>query len=171
MLRKNCFHHSQRRRLHICILAFCWFSCTILGVYVSANDTNISSLMRIAAYSDVSIVGLSIVLLVPFFFVAVGLFIHMSVALYVISAIKAFSSAYLLYGIIVAFGNAGWLMHSLLLFSDTGANILYLWFIFHHIDGRKHTLYRDIVFSLCLCITIEAVDCLLIVPLLRSLLG
>ena len=165
---KRCEAHCSFR---VCFLAFLWISCLLLGIYVASNDPNILSLMHIVPNCDVSIVGLGIVLILPVLFSIVGLLYQRSGVMYFIAAAKAFMSGYILYGVVYCYAGAGWLVRFLLLFSDNGATVLFLWMLFSHINGRKNTFWTDAAVCLFAAILIGITDYLFVSPFLRSLTG
>lgn len=123
-------HHSSSctfRKWADWILAFSWLSGLGAGalVFRFADDISVS-LMRSAAESPVSIVGLLICTLLPFLFTAFAVYLSLPRLLIPISFCKAFAYAYVSCAVLTAFGTAGWLVRALLLFSDTCcAGLLY----------------------------------------------
>lgn len=162
--------HSARCSFRVCFLAFLWVSCLVVGCFIASGDSFIVSLMRLAPGSEVSIVGLAVVLILPLLISVVGLYYQKPVVVYAFSSLKAFCSGYLLYAVSVAFGSASWLMRMLLLFSDIGITIIVLWLVFRHLNGRGRTFKADIALSFFAAIMIGIMDYLLVTPFLQSLM-
>ena len=163
--------YSSRCSFRVCFLAFLWIGCLLGGMYIASSDSNLLSLMRIAPKCNVSIVGLAAVLILPVMISIIGLIYQKSAVIYILSAIKAFASGYLLYGVIICYGYAGWLIRTLLLFSDSAMTIFLLWILFRHIDGRKATLWVDATVCIFAATAIGMIDYLLVAPFLLSLAG
>lgn len=170
MVRVSRDWYFVRCSFRVCFLAFLWISCLVVGCYIASNDSFVVSLMRFAPGSEVSIVGLTVSLILPLFISVVGLYFCKSAVIYTFSSIKAFCTGYLLYAVSTAFGNAGWLIRLLLLFSDTGITIVILWLLFRHLNGRKKTFKADVMLSFFAAIMIGMVDYLLVAPFLQSLM-
>lgn len=163
--------YSSCCSFRVCFLAFLWICCLLVGMYVASNDPNILSLMRVAPKCNVSIVGLTVVLFLPFLISIIGFIYQKLVVIYILSAIKAFASGYLMYGVVFCYASAGWLMRFLLFFSDSAVTVLFLWLLFRHIDERKATLWVDCAVCIFTAAVIGMTDYLLVAPFLRSLPG
>ena len=124
-------YHSPaigRRRMRLAFLAAFWILGLVCGwlLYVH-GDYNVVSLMRGAMEVPVSIVGLVNVLAVPFLFSALAVFISGFSLLPIVALEKGMLFAFTSCCVLGAFGNGGWLMWSLLMFSDI-IGVILLWY-------------------------------------------
>lgn len=163
--------YYSRCSFRVFFLAILWIMGLLVGLLVASNDSSIYLLMRMAPTCNVSIVGLAVVLILPFLFSIIGLIYQKFVMIYFLSAVKAFVSGYTLYGILCCYGSAGWLIRGLLLFSDSSMTILLLWLLFRHIDRRKKTLYADATVCFISAVVIGITDYLIVSPFLCALSG
>lgn len=163
--------YDGRCSFRVCFLAFLWICCLLIGILLASNDPSIFLLMRTAPTCHVSIVGLTVVLILPVSFSIVGLIFRKFVINYLILAVKAFLTGYLLYGLLSYYGSAGWLVRGLMLFSDSTINMVLLWLIFRHINGNRGTLAVDSTISVFLAVSIGITDYLFVSPFLCSLSG
>ena len=109
------------------LLPVVWCLGLFLGIAFSCCSDTFSSLMRVALWSDVSIVGLATVILLPYLLTAVAVFISQPILILSVAFCKAFLFAACGSAIALAFGYSGWLIRMLLQFSDcTGIPVLYL---------------------------------------------
>ena len=163
--------HDGHCSFRVCFLAFLWVCCLLMGILLAYNDLSIFLLMRTAVSCHVSIVGLTVVLILPILFSIVGLIFRKFVINYLILAVKALLTGYLLYGLLICYGSAGWLIRCLMLFSDNTVTIILLWLMFRHINGNRGTLAVDSIISVFLAVTIGITDYLFVSPFLCSLSG
>jgi hypothetical protein len=101
------------------LLGIFWFL-GMLSAVVTYSQTRISfsSLMRLAAADQVSIVSLILSLLLPYLLSAFAVYISKPLLLLPIAFLRGFSLMLVFMGASEAFGSAGWLVRSLFLFSD-----------------------------------------------------
>lgn len=153
------------------ILAFSWTVSLICGVCFSAKDLSVVVLMRLLPYSQVSIVGLIFVLLLPLLIAILCLFYAKPVVLNILFIIKGFFLGYFLYGVKVAFGDSGWLMRFLVSFSDSCMSLVLLWFGFRQIEKNKLSLKKDAIVASAATLIIGIIDYFLVSPFLASLMN
>ena len=107
------------RKWSATILALFWTVGLICGFLVFlCADESVSSLMRRAVASPVSIVSLLISLLFPFLLSALAVFLSKPRLLLIIAFCKAFLLMYVTVCVRSAFGSAGWLVQALYMASD-----------------------------------------------------
>lgn len=126
------------RKKDLLVLAFSWTLGLVLGLLCaeSAGDA-FASLVRAAGDSRVSIFGLLATVMLPFLLSAFSS--RGPWVIIVIAFLKAFLVCYTGYGVMMAFGGAGWLVRLLLLFSQCcTVPVLYWFWIDRLISQRKH---------------------------------
>lgn len=160
------------RRIYRPLLAFLIFLGLLCGVVLTVDPEPVSlTLMRTASFSRVSIVRLMTVLLVPFILSAFSVYTSSSFLLFPVCAIKAFSFGCCARMVTSSFGNAGWLVRWLLLFSSGMSLPLLIWFCMRHLDGtRRKDLLRDFVVCVVLIFLIGSLDYRVISPFLVKLI-
>ena len=107
------------RRKPLISLAVCW--CFGLGLGCAAGwsgGDSFISWMRTADFSGVSIVSLFLSLFLPFLFSAFAVSIQQNWIIFSLAFVKCFSFGFCAAGVVRCFGRGGWLICSMLLFSD-----------------------------------------------------
>lgn len=165
------FHRILHRNFSVWLLAFLWTFSLIAGFWFCSGDPHISSLMRLAPDAQVSIVGLCCVLFLPVLISAASLYWGRPAVIYLICSVKAFISGYGIYAVLGSFGSSGWLLHILVLFSDTCINLVLLWLWFRNILIQKSRLLGDSLIGLSAAGLIGIADYLLVSPFLATLAG
>lgn len=109
------------------IVSILWIIGLFFGSYTAAGaDSTLFSLMRGWDGPFVSIVGLLITFL-PFLFTAVAVYLSAPTLLLATVLVKAFLYGYCLAGMVLAYGDAAWLIQFLFLFSDSCCVGLLMW--------------------------------------------
>lgn len=170
------FFHSLMPRFFrkdsVAFLAFLWIAGLISGTVTSFSaDTSFLPLMRSALYSPVSIVCLLSAMLLPLLFSAFAVYISSAWLLIPVVFFKGFSYAYFGFGILTSFGSAGWLIHLLLIFSDTWIlPVLWMYWLRAPVNGRSGLL-TDTVPAVSAALLIGSLDISVISPLLAQILS
>ena len=147
-----------------------WCLGLVLGIcYVSQADGSFFVLMRRAAESPVSIVGLLAVLVLPFLITAFAVLISRPQLLILLAFLKAFSFGACACCVDQAFLSAGWLLRIFLMFSDLLSLPVLLWLWLRCISGERRRTVRDLVFSGVLLAAVGTVDYCLVSPALALL--
>lgn len=160
------------RKDSVAFLAFPWISGLVTGVVTSYFAGNsFFSLMRSVISSPVSIVGLLSAMLLPLLFSAFAVYISSPWLLIPTVFLKGFFYAYLCFGILLCFGDAGWLIRLLLIFSDTlMLPVFWMYWIRGLRGGRSDLLIRTApAFSTALLI--GSIDFSVISPFLGEILS
>lgn len=136
---------SMVSRIGIICLWVCGLVC---GALLAAKTCTLdASLMRMVVKSRVSIIGLVLALFFPLVLTAVALITNMSFLVLPALFIKAVCFALCGCGLFITFGDAGWLVRWLFMFSDSCMVVFLLWFVLKHFAGDRETLKKD--FSAC----------------------
>lgn len=155
----------------VAFLGFCWVLGILFGMhFVSFVSEPFSSLIRTGVYSRVTTAGLLTVLLLPLFASAITVYFFIPYLQYFICFLKAFCFGCCLYCSVHTFAAAGWLIMSLMMFSDSCMLVPLLWFWCRHITGNRQSLKRDVYYCLTAAVLIGFVDYFIISPYLVGLL-
>ena len=128
------------------ILALSWVLGLVLGViYGYQADLSSFLMMRSAASSPMTIVGLLVILYFPLFLSALAVYRNHSHLLILICFLKAFLFASCGSSLNVAFGSAVWLVRFLLQFSDLCSIPFFYWFCIRNITGQSVNTQADIL--------------------------
>ena len=158
------------RKTELFLLAF--FSCcgAVLGVAVSySSEPSISLMMRMAASSHVSILGLMLSAILPFLITVVAYCFSKPYLLFPISFFKSFSYTLAMCCVRVGFLQAGWLVCMLLLFSDTAAIVVLYWYWIRNIHGFRSSALTDMLFCIAVTLTVTVIDYVWVFPFLMAL--
>lgn len=152
-------------------LAFFWFLGLAFGIlfFLLSGDSFVS-LMRGTLTSSVSIIRVLCVSLLPFLLSAFAVFISEPRLLLLICFGKAFLFSFVSFGVIQAFGSAGWLVRWLLLFSDCASVPVLYWFWLRNISGNSRFCFWEICGFLSMELLIGSIDYCLVSPFLARLL-
>jgi len=143
----------------------------LLGVlYSQGADDSYFLLMRTAAASRVSIVGLLTSLYLPFLIAAFFAFIMQPQLMLILCFCKAFIFSCCGYAAISAFGTAGWLVRILLQFSDCCIIPFFFWFCLRNVSGSCVRMKRDLLFCSLVTLSVVAFDFCVISPFLVKLI-
>lgn len=158
------------RIIRTAVLAFFWSAGFCLGIYI-ASQTNkfVSSMMRAAPFSSVSIVGLFVVSLLPLIVSAFAVYGSAPLAILPVAFLKAFGFAFCSEIILSAYGSAGWLVRFLLLFSDSCVCVILLWFWFRNINGATYSTKKELAVCTGMTLLLGSIDYFFICPFLLKL--
>ena len=154
------------RKYRIVFLAFIWclgLWCGI-GLCFSAGES-IVSLMRMVARHPVSIVNLLAVNLLPFLFSAVFVYLRSWHWLSALCFFKATLFGFVSAGVYFAFGDAGWLVWPMMMFSDFLC-LIPLWLYWISCTGNRYGFSPYLRICLTAVIFIIGLDYRFIAPCL-----
>lgn len=155
------------RKIHLWLS---WVFGLISGIAFSYCSDSFVSLMRGAALSPVSIVGLGAVMILPFLLSAFAVIIDHPGLLIPLAFCKAFLFAACAASVDHSFGDSGWLIRALLMFSDLCSLPVLFWLWTSCFTRGKDHYFRIITISFVLIILIGSVDFLIIAPFLASVI-
>ena len=161
--------HSGRVRVFVLIC--CWICGLLLGIhYASRADDTYFLLMHTAATARVSITGLLAAVFLPFLFSAFAVYILRPELLLAVCFLKAASFSCCSFGLMHAFGSAGWLVRFLLQFSDCFMIPVLLWFSVRHIVKSVKPVWRDFLICSLWMLIVGAFDYCIVSPFLVGLI-
>ena len=151
------------------LLLVCSFAGFLLGIAFSYRSQTFVSLMRGAVSSPVTIVGLGAVLFFPYLLTASAVLFSSSGILLTVAFLKALLFGACAAAVDLAFPDAGWLVRSLLLFSDFAGYPVLFWLLWRFIDGHKNPIVAFWIAGGALT-AIGILDYLVIAPFLESVM-
>lgn len=145
-LKRILFHCFDQSGLPIFAFCIFWMFGLSAGVYTASTlPLSILSLVRTILYDRTSVILLILIRCFPLFAAFIVCLLYRPVLVIPIAFIKAFSFAFSAYGIVLAFGNAGWLIRWLLMFSDSISILFFVWFSIRNISNNQKSLIKDFV--------------------------
>lgn len=155
----------------VIILSLSWLAGLIAGIFCAVHaDEPYFALMRMAAGSRVSIVGLVASVLLPFLIAAFAVYISTPQLLYPLCFAKALLFSFGACGVYIAFGSAGWLAQFLLQFSDCLLLPVFCWFCIRHISGKGQALAKELAMCAAAVGLIGSIDYCVVSPFLAMLI-
>ena len=146
-----------------------WVIGLVLGFFFAMKMPDEAlSVIRTIRNSDVSFAGLLVSLLLPFALSVVALWFHFPLVILPLAFIKAFAYSFCASVLMRSFGEAGWLIYRLYLFSDSCMSVVFIWFWNRNIcqitDGWK----KDSVLCLIISVFVFCIDFSFVTPLLKQ---
>lgn len=166
------FNSSIRKTFPVktVFVAFTWLLGLLAGAFL-LNQTSFTSLMRSVLFLRMSIVGLFVSLAIPLLLSYILLrFLHFYFVLPFIF-LKAFSFFSCYGGVMLTFGNAGWLVCGMILFSDFFLVVLLLLQWFDAATGKRHRPYVYFVVYFLIPTIIGCYDYFVVSPYAAMLLN
>ena len=141
-----------------------------VGFYFFENAGKLPvHMMRVALCCNVSISSLLCSVFLPFLLSFLSIYFSKQWLLYPICFWKYFFFGFSANCLLHAFGSAGWLIQSLLMFSDIVALIMLTWFCFRNLTIHRRPEIRDVLVIISVIFPICVVDFVFISPFLVSL--
>ena len=162
---------QNSRKYYMILLAFIWFIGLCCGI-VLYNLMQISSfpMMRGVERYSVSIVSLLSVSLLPFLFSLLFVYIGSFPLLVLLCYIKGCLFSFVSLGIWFAYGEAGWLIRLLVMFSDLGCLTPLWWCWIHCTELDPKAAFPPICRALIIAAGIVSFDFYCVSPILARLL-
>lgn len=165
------FQPILRRITHPVFLLFCsgTFGLILGTLFAAFADASVFSLMRQVSFGPVSIVVFSASQLLPFLIAAYAASISRLWLMHTVCFCKLFLFAYSGTIVWIAFDSAGWLVRSLLLFSQILLVPLLCWYCFRQVmhGGSQR---NDLLICLGIAVITALCDCLFIAPFLAKII-
>ena len=160
---------SDRPTVNVIVFCVACFLGFVFGaVYIS--QYSFSSLMRLQEYPQMSIVTGVAISALPFFVFYICLRYSAVFMISSIAFLRAFMFMYCYGGISLAYGDAGWLIRYLLLFSDYFTVPLLIWYAVKRL--RQNGSKKDPYLRICLLsiVVVRCIDSFVISPFAWRLL-
>lgn len=153
-------------------LIFVWILGQAIGFGLGSQvPFTVVSLMRLPGFGQVSIVWLLFSAIFPFLLSFFALRFSLRVLFVPLVFLKAYSFAYVICCIGIAFGNAGWLMQWLCCFTDTLCTVIFLWFITASVNQYKTQRSRSLLLCVISVIIVVCFDYIVVSPATAALLN
>ena len=157
------------RKYAIIFLSFSWgFGLASGLLYSFCLYERYDPLVISASSVDVSIADIMFISVIPLVLSVLCVHFSLPVLLTPLAFLKAFCFSASSFRLLWTFGNAGWLLRFLLMFSDCALVVALLWFWLSHINGDKRHFIKNAVNCIKVMFVVGVVDCLLIVPVLQT---
>ena len=155
----------------VIVLALCWIFGLLFGLFfVSSAGENASDIIVLLSHQKASFLGLAAITLTPLIVSFAAIKYKKIYFLFPICFLKAFAYSSCLMSICVCFGSAAWLIRALLLFSDSCAVILLLWFCCRGLTCGKVVIKQDIAVCSLVTAAVCTIDYLFVSPYLAKLM-
>ena len=152
-----------------CILLL-WFLGVDLAYWVFQTSGSVfCTLMGRAFSGSVSIVGLLSILIFPFLITVLASVLRKSYPLYMMSFVNGFVYSICSLSVHSYFGSAGWLVHFLLMFSQTSNLVVLLSIWIRFVLNKRCVSLKTIIWGFVLCVVILVIDLQLISPFVALL--
>ena len=153
------------------MLAFVWFLGLESGrLYAAQTSNTYLLLMRVAAMTRPSIIGLAVSVLLPFLITIGSVYFARPSIIYILAFLWAELFGYSSACLQLMFGSAGWLIRFLLLFTQCFTAPLLCWLMIRYIGGIKPSFLRDSLIAVSIALTIGTIDYFIISPFLTALI-
>jgi len=151
------------------LLAVFWLSGLLAGALL-LSQTSISSLMCSGYYPRISIISLILALVIPFLISYILLRFLPFYFIFLFAFLKAFSFIYCYGAFMIHYGDAGWLISGMVLFSDffLVVSLLMQWYNFA--TGKKCDLQSSMLVHFLSLTLIGLFDYIVVSPFLAMLL-
>ncbi len=171
VVKKSDFMKSHCRK-PVWILAFSWVCGISLGLFLASSmQEEFVSLMCTAAVNRVSIVGLLVMLLLPYVLSVVAFRFSCSVLLFLVVSWKGIYFSFCIYLIMVKFPTTGWLLCRLLLFSEFAILVPTFLFWIRSLKGNKQSLKFENLFYITVVLVVGILDYCIISPFTVNLMS
>jgi hypothetical protein len=150
-------HVFNKLRSPIFFICVFWISGLVTGLYAASNaPASVFPLVRSLLYHRTSIISLTLVIFFPIFVSCIAYWLDKSYCIFPIAFLKAFSYAYCTFNVVLAYGDAGWMMRWIILFSDSCFVVLLLWFWIRNFSKGSVSFK----FNLLVCCVLSTIICL-----------
>ena len=152
------------------LLSIVWFSGLICGCLLALAQPKESIEFVGSIYQvNISIPGLLLSLFLPFVFSVLVVWMRLPILLLPIAFIKSICFSFCTSCLILAFGNAGWLLYRFYVFSDSFAVVILLWFWNRRICESAHNLILETLCCFLALFCVFFIDLNIVSPFARTL--
>ena len=169
---KRCFllFSGQLYRKGEWLLNCCWIVGWVGGIATAVYCRDcLVQMTSTVVYSHVSISGLLIAGFLPLLFSSFAVSFSESWILPIVGGVKVFSFGFCACAVGMTFGQSGWLIRMLLLFTDCFTVPAFYFFSLRHISGRTSRVRRDIAVFFAFITVVCLIDYSLVSPFLLKL--
>ena len=170
----GCFHPDfpfSQCKCSLKPLAFFWVCGLLFGAVLAISADNLlTSTMRAAVHSGMSIFGLLAAMLLPLYLSAYAVYASQRWMLVLIAFCKACFFSFISAGILLLYPTAGWLLRLLLMCGQIGMIPLLWWFWCQPESDNQSVLIRRTAICTLFAVGICCADVLLIGPFLARLI-
>ncbi len=161
-------------QLRFSMIAFwiIWVCGLLSGLYVvSMSDDSAYCVFRLFLYSQSTLFGLLLTQMLPLAFTCFIFWLSKPCLTSLFVYIKAFLFAYCAFGIVLAYGTAGWMIRWIILFSSSCSTLPLLWFWCRNFTKKGESYCQDLLVCAFSLILICVFDYLAVLPLAKSLVN
>ena len=173
MRNEVCILNTTRlwRRLASGLLSASWVLGMICGFFAASSAGKaLTDLVVVSTAQQMSLIGCLSVSVLPILFAAFAVSFSEPWLLLFLSTFKAFSFSFCAWGVCLAFGQCGWLVLFLFLFSDFLLIPLQFFYWLRHIRGDRIPPICELPIFLGISILVSCFDYCVIAPFLASLM-
>ena len=161
-----------QNRGRILIFSCLWLLGFLLGLYfITASGDSFLILVREAALNKPSLSGLLFVMYFPLIVSFTAIYFSSPGIIYFWALIKSFLFSSCLCGIVAAFGSSGWLVRSLLLFSNSAVTVGILLFWRRTLTHTYRKAMKELLIFAVVFTAIGFIDYFLVSPYLAILMN
>lgn len=168
MKKRESLMHDRQLRNAIIFCVICLLGFAFGALYIT--HYSFSSLMLLLEYPQMSIVTGVVISALPFIVTYICLRHSADLLIFVLAFMRTFMFMYCFGAITIAYAEAGWLVRTLLLFSDCIAVPLLIWYTVTKMLHYSRKWDPLIGFCLVCVIVIRCIDCYVISPFTWRLL-
>lgn len=154
-----------------CLLAIFWLTGIVLGIVQAAGFLkNFLPLMRMVITDHVSIVGLVVVLFLPFVSSVIAMRLSMRWIIYTVCLLKGICYGLTTYFLVISYFDSAWLLSYLVAFSSHCGQILLFLFWLRYMNDSTNRWKRDAIVCCMLFSLIGFFDYFVVSPFLSTLM-
>lgn len=159
-------------RQHKYYVAFCLiYLLGLIAAVLYIAQYPYASLMRLLVYPQMSIVVGFMISAIPFIVLYIAFRCSAFILIFPLAFFRAFTFMYCFAGVSYAYADAGWLVRSLLLFSNCFSVPLLLWYAARRLLGNHRGSDREIWFCLLFLFAVRCIDSFVVSPFASELLS
>ncbi len=163
---------SGQLRLSPILFWIVWTFGLLSGLYVvSESNDSARSVFLLFLSSRSTLVGLILTQMFPLVFSCFIFWLSKPNLIHLVIFIKAFLFAYCAFGIVLAYGTAGWMIRWIILFSSSCSTLPLLWFWCRNFTKKGESYCQDLLVCAFSLILICVFDYLAVLPLAKRLVN
>lgn len=168
-LRVADYYRLHKREFFVSFLAIFWFAGVALGiVYAGSVADSLCGVIVNSLFASATLISNLTVQLLPVVITILIFRIKADVLIFPMCIAKGFSYGFCCFGVCAAFGNAGWLVRGLFLFSDSALVLLLLYFWCRYFY-KENIARKEYITVVIIVLAVSIFDSLMVSPFLASL--